>query len=159
MRLSSMGWRKGVAAVLLLMVPACIGFPGVWALESDSGTLLGVITTGDGGSVHSGAVVQVRNTVTGEIYKSSPADELGMYISREVPFGTYDLAVETEKGFFDIGPGGRKKYRAPGNFPGPGRGRGGGFLKEGRGLVEVPGGYRGDLRGCGGHGSGGGQAV
>ncbi len=100
MRLSNMGWRKGVAAILLLMVPACIGFPGAWALDSESGTLLGVITTDDGGSVYSGAVVQVRNTVTGEIYKSSPADELGMYISREVPFGTYDLAVETEKGYF-----------------------------------------------------------
>lgn len=95
-----MSWRRGVAAVLLLMVPICIGLPGVWALESDSGTLLGVITTADGGSVHSGAVVQVRNTVTGEIYKSSPADELGMYISRDVPYGTYDLAVETAKGYF-----------------------------------------------------------
>ncbi len=100
MRLSNMGWRKSVAAILLLMVPACIGFPGVWAMESDSGTLLGVITTGDGGGVHGGAVVLVRNTVTGEIFNSSPADELGMYISREVPFGIYDLAVETEKGYF-----------------------------------------------------------
>lgn len=95
-----MSWRRGVAAVLLLMVPICIGFPGAWALESDSGTLLGVITTADGGGVHAGAVVQVRNTVTGEIYKSSPADELGMYVSRDVPYGTYDLAVETTEGYF-----------------------------------------------------------
>lgn len=100
MRVCKMGLRKGIAALLLVLVPLCVGFPGVWALDADSGTLLGVITTSDGGHVYPGAVVQVRNTVTGEIYKSIPADELGMYISRDVPYGTYDLAVETEKGFF-----------------------------------------------------------
>lgn len=100
MSVRKMNWRKSVAALLMVLVPACFGFPGVWALDSDVGTLLGVITTNDGGQVHPGAVVEVRNTVTGEIYKSSPADELGMYISRDVPFGTYDLAVETEKGYF-----------------------------------------------------------
>ncbi len=100
MRAFLMDWRRVASMVLLVVVPSCLGYPGAWALEADSGTLLGVITTEDGGSVHAGAVVQVRNTVTGEIYKSSPADELGMYILREVPFGTYDLAVETDKGFF-----------------------------------------------------------
>lgn len=100
MRMCKSGWRKGVAAFLLVMAPFCISFPGVWALGADSGTLLGVITNDTGSQVLPGAVVQVRNTVTGEIFKSSPADELGMYISRDVPYGTYDLAVETEKGYF-----------------------------------------------------------
>jgi len=100
MRGLMMSWRKGVALALLVMVPACLGLPGAWALDKDAGTLLGVITVNDGSRTLPGAIVQVRNTVTGEIYASSPADELGMYVSRSVPFGTYDLAVETEGGYF-----------------------------------------------------------
>jgi len=93
--------REGVAVLLLLVVPvffSCV--PSAWAKDTESGTLLGVITSKDSNDVLPGAVVQVRNSVTGEIFSSGPADELGMYVSREVPFGTYDLAVETKKGFF-----------------------------------------------------------
>ncbi len=100
MRAFLMDWRRVVSMVLLVVVPSCLGYPGAWALDADSGTLIGVITIDDGSRVIPGAVVEVRNTVTGEIFKSSPADELGMYVSRSVPFGTYDLAVETEEGYF-----------------------------------------------------------
>ena len=96
----TMYWRKGIALALLVVVPVCLGFPGAWAVGDEAGTLLGVITIDDGSRALPGAVVQVRNTVTGELYASGPADELGMYVSRGVPFGTYDLAVETAKGFF-----------------------------------------------------------
>ncbi len=94
-------WQRSVAATLLVMVPMFFGcYPVTWALDTEGGTLLGVVTSANGSSVMPGAVVQVRNTVTGAIYASSPADEMGMYVSRDVPFGTYDLAVETEKGYF-----------------------------------------------------------
>jgi len=96
-------WRKSIAILLVVMFPVCVGLPGALALDPAAGTLLGVITTDGGGGVLPGAVVQVRNTVTGELIKSSPADELGMYVSRDVPYGTYDLAVETEAGFFVYG--------------------------------------------------------
>lgn len=103
MNSSMESWRKNIAVLLVVMFPLFVGFPGALALDPAGGTLLGVITTDGGGDVLPGAVVQVRNTVTGEMITSGPADELGMYISRDVPFGTYDLAVETEKGFFVYG--------------------------------------------------------
>jgi len=92
--------KKIVAVLLLVLVSGCFGTPGVWAQSTDAGTLLGVITSGVGNDVLPGAVVHLRNTVTGEMYKSNPADELGMYTCRDVPFGTYDIAVETDAGFY-----------------------------------------------------------
>lgn len=100
MRLWMTQWQRVVSLVLLLVVPTCFGVPGAWAQSADLGTLLGVITNEDGSVAISRAVVQLRNTVTGKVVKSGFSDDLGMYVTRSVPFGTYDVAVETEKGFY-----------------------------------------------------------
>ncbi len=99
----SIKWRRKIVAVILVLVPLAVSFVGPPVLLAQSaersGTLIGVIT-GTGGDVLTGAVVQLRNSVTRGVIKSRPADDMGLYIVRKIPFGTYDLAVETEDGFY-----------------------------------------------------------
>jgi hypothetical protein len=98
-------WRKPVAAALLAFFPLSFGwFPGSAVLadpaEGSMGTLLGIITDEDGDQVIVDAVVHILLTTTGSVLSSQPSDEMGMYVLRGITFGTYDLAVETERGFY-----------------------------------------------------------
>ncbi len=96
-------WPRFVGLAILLLFWLFTGFMGIGEVSAqihgESGILLGVIT-GNGNTVIAGAEVHLRNTMTEEVFKSHPLDDIGFYLLRKIPFGKYDLAVKTVDGFY-----------------------------------------------------------
>jgi hypothetical protein len=49
-----------------------------------------------------GAIVKLRNVLTGVIYQSEPTDKIGSYIIKNIPEGRYIIGVGTPKGNFNF---------------------------------------------------------
>jgi hypothetical protein len=105
MRVKSAYWKKFIAMFLLSFMATGVGFWGTplalsAPLAENRGSLMGIITDAEGVKALDNSIVHLRSPVTGKIYKSAPSDHQGMYKLRGVPWGTFDMAVETEEGFF-----------------------------------------------------------
>jgi hypothetical protein len=70
--------------------------------QAGTGSLTGFIYGDDMKTPVEGAVVMLRNVLTGAIYQSEPTDKNGMYVIKGITAGSYILGVTTQQGDFNF---------------------------------------------------------
>jgi len=70
------------------------------AVAQQTGSVVGMVVTGDYSSPIKGAIVKLYDPKTGKFYTSSQTDENGNYSLKNVPVGDYNVVVTTKDGDF-----------------------------------------------------------
>ncbi len=83
-----------------LLLISFVIFPNLSFSEEGLSELKGKVYASDGSTPISGATVKAYHIASGKIYNSKPTDPSGNYSLTRLPYGYYDLAVETKDGLF-----------------------------------------------------------
>lgn len=83
-----------------LVIFSFLIFPSLSFSEEGLSELKGKIFKSDGKTSISGATVKAYHIASGKIYNSKPSDASGSYELTRLPYGYYDIAVETPDGLF-----------------------------------------------------------
>jgi len=94
--------RSLVRTLITLLILGSFFIPAAVAKEkaAEGAKILGTIFGADGKSKISGARVHAYHLSTEETFTSAPTGENGKYEITELPYGYFDLAVETANGIF-----------------------------------------------------------
>lgn len=96
--------RNFLAAVSMLVALSLVSIAPVYAQasqpsEKDPSRISGKIVSADGKPI-AGAKVMAYHLSTGKLYEAEPSGPNGSYVLPNLPYGYFDLAVETEAGVF-----------------------------------------------------------
>jgi len=98
--------RKGVhnlkamlGVVLGTFLIFCFGYPS--AAKDAQGSVIGFIYGQDGTTPLPGAVVKLKNLITGSVYESTPADDYGIFKVQDIQTGLYTYGVATQNGDYN----------------------------------------------------------
>lgn len=94
--------QRSIAGVLVLLLVSCASIPAAMAQSASSGksTIRGQIFASDGKTPVEGAVVHAYHLSTEATFASAPTGPKGRYELTNLPYGYFDLAVETVDGLF-----------------------------------------------------------
>ncbi|MGB8958832.1 MAG: carboxypeptidase-like regulatory domain-containing protein [Candidatus Aminicenantales bacterium] len=87
----------GSALALILMLTSSVASPQ----ESDKGNLIGFIFAADGSTPVAGAVVVVKNLMTGVVTEAGESDGLGIFKVAGLNVGLYALGVRSASGSYN----------------------------------------------------------
>lgn len=90
---------KLVAVALVLLLQGSM-LPTLAA--PDTGSISGVVKTDDGRQPLADAVVHIADRDTGEIYSSEPSAADGSFRVAKLPYGKYEVGVESNGGLFIV---------------------------------------------------------
>ena len=88
------------------MIVLCLSFSllltpfSSYGAEAKGSILTGKIFGSDGTTPLSNAIVRAYHIESGKLYNSAPSDSSGSYTLSHLPYGYYDIAVETKEGLF-----------------------------------------------------------
>lgn len=90
-------FQKYVTIFILL---SFLVFPNLSMTEEGLSELRGKVFKSDAKTLVSEAVVKAYHIASGKLFNSVPTDLSGSYSLKHLPYGYYDLAVETKEGIF-----------------------------------------------------------
>lgn len=98
--------RKGVRSIQLMVGVVLVAFlfcgpTFAGGASNPKGSLIGFVYGQDGTTPLPGAVVKLKNLISGAIYESSPADDYGIIKVQGIETGLYTYGVATEKGDYN----------------------------------------------------------
>jgi hypothetical protein len=94
---SAKGFQRWMIYLLLI---SFVIFPNLSFSEEGLSELKGKVFASDGSTPVAGSTVRAYHIASGKIYNSKPTDASGSYLLSRLPYGYYDLAVETKDGLF-----------------------------------------------------------
>ena len=94
--------QRSVAAILALLLVSSAMFPAAMAQSASSGQSMirGTVTESDGKTPVEGAVVHAYHLSSEATFASDPTGPKGKYEITKLPYGYFDLAIETVDGLF-----------------------------------------------------------
>jgi len=100
----------GGALGLILIITPCL-----WSQDIEKGSVLGFVYDKDGTTPIQGAVVKLKDVRSGELYQSTPSDNQGNFLIKQIESGVYMYGVTTSEG--DYNCDGMIGVRVDGNEP------------------------------------------
>ncbi len=85
--------------IIFCLVLSFLGLPTLFSAEAGS-RISGKIFLSDGSTPVSGAIIRAYHIESGKLFNSAPTDASGSYTLSRLPYGYYDIAVETKDGLF-----------------------------------------------------------
>lgn len=95
-------FRSKLLILGVLASMSILFFPHEALGQAGPGALTGIIYWENQKSPMEGAIVKLRNVLTGTVYQSEPTDKNGSYIIKNIPEGRYIIGVGTPKGNFNF---------------------------------------------------------
>ncbi|MEW5806362.1 MAG: carboxypeptidase-like regulatory domain-containing protein [Acidobacteriota bacterium] len=97
--------RKMKMVLLKKLICFCLSLsllvlPSLSFSKEAGSELRGKVFRSDGKTAIMGATVRAYHIESGKLYNSAPTDESGSYALTHLPYGYYDVAVETPEGLF-----------------------------------------------------------
>jgi hypothetical protein len=95
------GLRRALTLALILATGSLLTAPPAWS--TSSALFNGRVFQSDGVSARTGVIVALYDEETGDIFRSEPTNDEGVFAFDAVPAGTYALITEASEGAFLAG--------------------------------------------------------